>query len=81
MGNLLVRVGNIGEAYQSFREAVRLAPASAEAQYNVGSLAFARGDLLEALGRFQRAARLNPEWATPEAALAWLLATSAPSVR
>ena len=59
-----------------FREAARLDPQNAAAQYNIGMIARERGDILEAIAQLRNAVRLQPDWVQAVAQLAWILATT-----
>jgi tetratricopeptide (TPR) repeat protein len=65
-----------GDADHHFHEAVRLDPQNAGAQYNIGMISRARGDLPEAIERLRTAVRLQPDWVQAVAQPAWILATA-----
>jgi tetratricopeptide (TPR) repeat protein len=58
------------EALEAFRTAVRLEPAFASAQAELGKLLFKRGDVTEAISHLERAIALEPENAAPAYVLA-----------
>jgi tetratricopeptide (TPR) repeat protein len=76
LGGILFRLGQLDRAERHLTEAVRLDAANAEAHDNLGRLYSQRRQPTRALEQFRAAATLRPDWATPHAELAWLLATA-----
>jgi tetratricopeptide (TPR) repeat protein len=64
------------EAERHFREAARLDPQNADARYNIGAIARARGDAGDAIEQLRHAVRLRPDWVQAVGQLAWMLATA-----
>lgn len=60
LGARYVQANRIGDAVAELNEAVRLAPASADAQFNLGRAEQLQGNLTGAIGHFREAARLAP---------------------
>lgn len=60
-GNRLRAAGRVPEAIEAFERAAALAPASADAHYNLGIVLRQSGDLARAARSFARAARLDPQ--------------------
>lgn len=69
LGTMLYRLGRMDEAEQYLRDAVRIDPQLAQAQYQLGSLLDSQGRLDEALKCISRAAELDPEDPKPHYAL------------
>jgi tetratricopeptide (TPR) repeat protein len=76
LGTVLLQFGRPEAALASFREAVRINPRLDEAHLNVGLVSRALGHAQEAAESFRRALELKPDWVTPMAHLASLLAAS-----
>ena len=55
-----LQIGKVAEAVTHFRESARLQPASAAAQYNLGTTLMQLGDHAEAISYLEQALRLNP---------------------
>jgi tetratricopeptide (TPR) repeat protein len=69
LGTMLYRLGRTDEAEKHLREAVRIDPDLAQAQYQLGSLLEARGALEQGLAHLSRAAELDPSDPKPHYAL------------
>jgi protein O-mannosyl-transferase len=63
LGQTLRAQGRMGEAIGHFSEAVRLQPASSEAQYELGATLASQGREDEAIARLLDAVRLRPDFA------------------
>jgi Flp pilus assembly protein TadD len=77
LGGILFRSGRTAEAREHLTAAVRFDPANAEAHDNLGRLYQGQQQMREAAVHFREAMRIRPEWASPVAELAWVLATTA----
>jgi tetratricopeptide (TPR) repeat protein len=58
-----LQVGEVEAAFVELREAIRLAPQSADAQYNLAAALLARGAKADAMAAYRRAIELNPTYA------------------
>ena len=59
---LYLQFGKVGEAMAHFRESARLQPASAAAQYNLGTTLLRLGDYEAAIRHLEQALRLDPKY-------------------
>jgi tetratricopeptide (TPR) repeat protein len=75
LGIALLRLGRIPDAAQEFSNAVNLDPGSSQAQYQFGLCLAGMHQPAAALGHLAEASRLQPDWAEPLNAGAWILAT------
>ena len=55
-----MQMGEVDAAEESLTRAVRLDPAYAEAQFNLGVLRYGRGQHRDAIARFERTLALDP---------------------
>lgn len=76
LADLLLRRGNIDEAMEHCRQALRIHPADADAENNLGLALLQKGEAREAIGHFNRCLEINPDHMNGQANLAWILATS-----
>ena len=78
-GQLLLQEGRRDDAFASIQTATAMAPASADAQYALGSMYATRGDRAAAQTAFREVLRLNPRAAAAQVQLAQLQTQTAPS--
>ncbi len=64
LANVLLDAGDFGDAERRYREAIGIAPRSAEAHNNLGRLLLARKRLPEAVASFEAALQVNPAHAS-----------------
>jgi tetratricopeptide (TPR) repeat protein len=76
LGAILFRRGQTAAALEHLTASVRFDPANAEAHDNLGRLYQEQRRIREAVAQFREAVTLRPDWASPVAELAWLLATA-----
>jgi protein O-mannosyl-transferase len=76
LADLLMRRGLVGEAIQHSEEALRIRPADADAQNNLGLALLQTGDLKGATAHLQKALEVDPGHMNAEINLAWILATA-----
>lgn len=65
LGNALAKQGRIGEATESYEQALRLEPSSVPAHYNLGNLLAQEGNLRKAAYHYGEAIRLSPDFPEP----------------
>jgi len=63
LARVLAKTGRMEEAIANYREALQLAPQSAEAHYNLGSLLGMRGEVEEAKRHLELAVKFEPDYA------------------
>ncbi len=61
LGNVLEQYGNLGEAADAYRAAVRLAPDHLEAGHNLGVVLERSGRTAEAIEQFRSVLRSHPD--------------------
>ena len=76
VASLFLDGGRLDEAIAEFRQSLRLNPASAPTQYNLGFALSARGRRDEAITAFQEALRIDPDYAQAHNNLGALLQLS-----
>lgn len=72
-GVLLLRKGNLPQAFLEFHEAARLGPGNPDAHNNLGIVLYARGDYAGALSEFLLAVQLAPGMAPARSNLGFAL--------
>jgi spermidine synthase len=72
----LLQQGNLEEAIDCFRQAIRIAPGSAEAYTRLGLAFFKNGQTKEAIDSWQQALNIQPDQINARKNLAWVLATT-----
>ena len=73
LGDLLSQRGELREAMERVRYALKLNPRFAEAHYNLGNILYMRGELDEAMKHYREALRIRPGFAAAEQALSQAL--------
>lgn len=58
-----LELGQVDTAIKELREAIQLAPAFADAHYNLGSALLAQGNITDAIASYRRAIELDPDYA------------------
>ena len=74
LGKIVGSQGNLTEAIEHYRQALKVDPAHAKAHYNLGVALTRRGDLEEAIGHFRQAVRIQPDSAEAHESLGQALA-------
>jgi tetratricopeptide (TPR) repeat protein len=76
LADLLMRRGRVPEAIEHSEEALRIRPADANAENNLGLALLQTGDAKGAVAHLEKALEIDPGLMNAEVNLAWVLATS-----
>lgn len=76
LADLLMRRGRVAEAIEHSEEALRIRPADADAQNNLGLALLQTGETKRAVTHLEKALEIDPGHMNAEVNLAWILATS-----
>jgi tetratricopeptide (TPR) repeat protein len=76
LADFLMRQGRVTEAIEHSEEALRIRPADADAQNNLGLAMLQTGDLKRGVTHLEKALEIDPAHLNAEVNLAWVLATA-----